>query len=295
MQCMTNAADRIRHKPDRASRARAGSKQPVTEADGGDGERNPLYVASVEKAVRVLRVFRHAGGSLSLTEIAERTGLGKSAAQRFCHTLAALGYLERDGRTRHLKPSRRLLEFSYIYLASDPITSIAAPFLLKARERCGEAVNLALPLDHDVIYVIRLPSLGASLTSPLVGGRAPMFCTSSGRSYLSTLPPDEAAAIVDASLREPLTRHTITDRAEILARIAEVRELGFTTAVQECIYGEISVGAPVWGGGQHGVGAVNICVTMPGWTLERVRAELAPVACHMAHEVSQALAVSPAD
>lgn len=291
---MTNAPDRIVRDHSVARSTLARGRANTSEAADGDETRDPLYVASVEKAVRVLQAFRDAGPSVSLTEIAERTGLGKSASQRFCHTLVALGYLERDPRTRQLKPSPQLLDFSYIFLASDPFTSIAAPFLLRAREKCGEAVNLALPLGHNVMYVIRLPSVNASLTNPLIGGCAPMFCTSSGRSYLSTLPPEEAATLVDGAPRTALTSHTVTDRDEILTRVAGAREAGFATAYQECIYGEITVGAPIWGRNRRGVGAMNICVTMPGWTLERVRDELAPIACQTAHEISQALAASPA-
>ena len=288
---MTDAADRIGAK----SRARSSTHDtaggPDPDAQGG---RDALFVGSVEKCFRVLQAFRDASPSLSLTEIAKSTGLGKSAAQRFCHTFVSLGYLERDPQTRRLKPTSRLLEFSYIYLASNHVSAIAAPFLLKAREECGQAVNLALPHGNDVIYVIRLPSLNSPLSNPLIGGTAPMFCTSSGRSYLSALPPDEATALIDQSPRFALTAKTITDRDEILTRISQARQDGFTTANQECIAGEITVGSPIFGRGHRGVGAMNICVNRPDWSLQKVVDELAPIACRTAHEISQALSASPA-
>src|SRR5688572_23729816 len=60
-----------------------------------------LFVGSVEKGMRVLRAFYNQSTPLSLTEVAERTGLGRSAAQRFIYTLKALGYLRQDPKTRH--------------------------------------------------------------------------------------------------------------------------------------------------------------------------------------------------
>ena len=60
------------------------------------------FVASVEKAFQVLRAFESRQRSLSLTEIADVTGLDKSAVQRFTYTLADLGYLKKDKETRRL-------------------------------------------------------------------------------------------------------------------------------------------------------------------------------------------------
>ncbi|GHA48860.1 IclR family transcriptional regulator [Amylibacter ulvae] len=272
---MTNAAELLSHKEKKSS---------------AQDNRSSLFVGSVEKCFFVLNAFHQSKRPLSLTEVALKTGLGKSAAQRFCYALVEMGYLEREADSRRMFPSAKLMEFSYTFLRSDPVNTLAAPHLLRARETCGQAVNLALPMDQDVIYVARLPSFHSSIVSPIVGGRAPMFCTASGRAYLSTLPDKERAKILKESDIRNLTPHTITDNAEILRRINDVSNKGYTIAVQECIIGEISIGAPIFGAGRQGVGAINICVTMPNWTVERVEAELAPIICQTAHDITVALA-----
>jgi hypothetical protein len=48
---------------------------------------HPLYVGSLEKGFRVLAAFGDDCAALGVTEIALRTGLDKSAAQRFSNTL----------------------------------------------------------------------------------------------------------------------------------------------------------------------------------------------------------------
>lgn len=288
---MTNAADRL--SVDRkvsGPGTKSLSVSPPSPAD--DYADDKLFVTSVEKAFSVLQAFYNESGALTLTEIAARTGMGKSAAQRFCHTLVRLGYLDRVRATRQLKPSMKLLDFSYICFAGNPLNSVASPFLLRARELCGEALNLSLPMGLDVMYVIRIPSPNAPLTSPIVGGRAPIYCTASGRAYLSTLTDEEALEIIRSSPRQALTSHTLTEESAILERIAQARMDGYTIAVEECIYGEVTIAAPIWGRGHRGIGSINICVTRPNWTQDRVRDELAPVVCQTAHEISQALAAS---
>lgn len=282
---MTNSSATFHHHGEPSNRR--------VDVDKPDAPRDALFVGSVEKALRVLQAFSGDKSSLSLTEISERTGLGKSAAQRFCHTLVTLGYLLRDERSRQLRPSAKLLEFSFTFLASDPISSIAAPYLVQAREVSGEAVNLALPHGLDVIYITRLPSLNSQLVNPPIGGRAPMFCTSSGRAYLSALPEGLAEQLVDQSNLRKITAHTITNKDQILALIAQARKDGFASAIQECINGELTVGAPIFGRQGKVVASMNICVHGRAWSPEEVVEKFSPIVMKTATEISQALATSP--
>ena len=60
--------------------------------DGPQAE-NALFVQSLARGMSVLEAFRDADGALSLGQIATRTGLTRSAAQRLVHTFRTLGYL----------------------------------------------------------------------------------------------------------------------------------------------------------------------------------------------------------
>ncbi|MEO3428314.1 IclR family transcriptional regulator C-terminal domain-containing protein [Pelagibius sp. CAU 1746] len=258
------------------------------------GARDPLFVESLAKGLAVLEAFYDESDSLGLSEIAAKTGLGKSAAQRFCHTLGKLGLLEKDERSRRLRPSRRLLDFSFMFLHGNPLVAIATPFVVRLHEEVGEATNFALPIDTDVMYVIRLPSPDSPVPNPAIGGRAPMFCTASGRAYLSALDAAAAMALIDASDRKSLTPRTITDREAILQRVAEGRESGYTLADQECITGELTVAAPVRGRDSMPMGAINICVSTPTWSIAQVRSKLAPKVTRAALDISRALGVGTA-
>lgn len=277
---MTNASGRVR----------SGDPEVVMTSDTlSVAAANPLFIGSVGKAFAVLQAFTGSKKPLGLSDITAATGLGKSAAQRCCYTLVSLGLLERDPQTRLMRPSVRMLELSYSYLAADPITAIAAPYLLKARESCNQAMNLGIPLDQDIIYIARLRSRQSHIINPIVGGRAPLFCTSSGRAYLSTLEDSAIESIFDASDLSPITRHTITQRDELYKRIEFVRSNGYGLANQECIPGELTIGAPIYQRPGVAVGAINICVSTPSWSMESVEAELAPLITQTAHGISMAL------
>ena len=88
-------------------------------------KQDTLFVASLEKGLRVLNAFRTHRQSLGITDIAQATNLDKSAAQRFTNTLHRLGYLEKDEQTRRYRPAIALMDFSYTYLQQDRLAEIA--------------------------------------------------------------------------------------------------------------------------------------------------------------------------
>jgi IclR family transcriptional regulator, pca regulon regulatory protein len=248
---------------------------------------NPLFATTLEKGLRILRVFYDANGPLGLSDLCRATGLEKSAVQRLTHTLAALGYLMKDKRTKRYYPAARLLDFSFMYLQSDPLIQAAGPHLLDAKEEAQESVNLGTLDATDVVYIYRLPSSSARIISPIVGARSPAFCTATGRAILSRLPENEAAAILDASDRSPLTSNTITDRDIILRKIEAARREGFTIAIQECLPGETTVAAPILNADDRSIGAVNISITTDHWDENKVRKKLAPIVIRAALAISR--------
>src|SRR5690242_6374036 len=171
-----------------------------------------LFVGSLEKGLRVLNAFLPDGTDLGLSDICRITGLDKSAVQRFTNTLAQLGYLEKDPRTRRYKCSVKTLDWSVAYVRSDRLIQVAGPHLVDLHEETRHAVNLSRLVETDVIYVVRIPARRARLLSPIVGERVPAFCTASGRAILSGRSADEIAAFLDRAPRVPFTERTVCDR-----------------------------------------------------------------------------------
>jgi IclR family transcriptional regulator, pca regulon regulatory protein len=248
-----------------------------------------LFVNSVAKAFQVFYAFGAQHASLSLTEIAEATGMGVSAAQRFVHTLHRLGYLRKDERTRRYRLGVRLLDFSFLYQRSNALTEIAIQDLVGLSERSDETVHMVERDGADIVYIARLPRHEVRLTSGVIGTRMPAFCTGSGRAMLSALPEAEAAALVESADRTPLTAATVTDPAEIMAALREARRLGYALIDGEVLAGEMALAAPVFDYAGAVVAAVGIVVPTSRWTPERVARRLAPMVVEAARSISRAL------
>jgi DNA-binding IclR family transcriptional regulator len=66
--------------------------------------------------------------------------------------------------------------------------------------------------------------------------RIPMYCTASGRAWLSALPDEEALALLRQSERTAHTRFTITDEAAILDELAQARQRGCAVNREELFW-----------------------------------------------------------
>ncbi|MBL28415.1 MAG: IclR family transcriptional regulator [Rhodospirillaceae bacterium] len=255
---------------------------------------SPLFVQSLEKAFRVLDAFDGSERFLGLAEIAARTGLDKSAVQRFAYTLERLGFLDKCPKTRRLALGQKGLDLAFNFLRTHPLVEAATPTLVELRRSCGERVNLSLFDGTTLIYVIRERARREYFYSSLIGRRMPTFCTAGGRAMLACLPEQEAAEIVARSELKPLTARTIIDPAAIMTKIAEARVAGYTVSAEESTIGELTVAAAVRDGDGRPLAAVHIAGSLGDWALDEFERRFAPLAVETALNLGRFESTAPA-
>jgi DNA-binding IclR family transcriptional regulator len=254
-------------------------------------DRDPLFNQSVEKAFAILEAFGGERRALNLTEVAAAVGMTKSSAQRCTHTLERLGYLARDPRVRRWVLTPRALGMAHAYLSAHPLIEQATTHLIDLNQVCGESVSLSEPYETDMVFIARFPSHKRFLIHMPVGRRLPMFCTASGRAWLSGLPVAEIQKYLRRSPLKPYTPHTLIDPGKILEQIEAAREAGYAWADQEYYRGDITIAAPVLGDDGLPVAAVNISGPSSRWTLADLRARYSSVLMETARACSSGTAV----
>lgn len=151
---------------------------------------NALYVGSVGKAFRVLDCFKGAAGDLSLTEIMERSGLDKSAAQRYAYTLSAEGYLQQNSQTRRYRLGPGVLDLTFHFLRTHALAEALNPLLLQLSKDTEQKISLSLRDGDWLVHVLRHQTSTEHYHASLVGRRVPLQCTAGGRAVMARL--DEA-------------------------------------------------------------------------------------------------------
>lgn len=262
---------------------------PISPPNKEAEESDPLFVRAAARAMHVLAAFNHASGPLSLSEIAARSGMDRSAAQRITHTLITLGYLRRGPNDRGYLPGVRLLDRTLDVLRLDPVVQKATPVLLELRKTVRERVDLSLFDEARLIYALRMQSKRETFFATLVGHSVPVYCTAGGRAVLSALPDDRVAQILDQAPLSAYTDQTLTDRDAIMAEVDQARTKGFALVTGELIQGEIAIGVAIAREPGQPLAAIHVAGSLAEWSPETFVAKIAPLAIEAANAIIECL------
>src|ERR1019366_8220957 len=213
------------------------------------------------KAFEVLRVLSAAPTPLGLSEVVKVSGMGKSAAQRFLHTLCALGYIRQDKERKTYSITARVLDLAQSYLGADGLRGKASHFLRAANLKTEETVNLTVLDRLSVVYLMRYQGFHEISVDLSIGSKLPAFCTAPGRVILAYLEEGESTWVLEKTDIKAYTPFTVIEKIKIVAALAAIRRDGYCISNQEAFVGDISVAAPVFNFAGRVVAAVNIAVS----------------------------------
>lgn len=239
----------------------------------------------MQRALTILELFSDRRPALTMSEIAELTGLNRATSYRFCQTLLKLGYLE-EADERRLRPGLKAVSLARAALSSHELPDLALPHLRELRNLTGETVNMALLDGADVVYVSRLLSDDLLALRLFVGSRLPAYASSLGRAMLAYLPDDDVEALLDGQELQSFTEYTIVDRSRLRAELRRIRRRGYAINNQELVVGICGVAAPVFGVSGRPVAAINLSLTRVP-ERDELDSKLAPRVVETAQTISE--------
>ena len=212
-------------------------------------------IQAVDRAAALLKAVAASRRPLTVVELAAATELNRSTAWRLLATLDRHGLVERDPTTQ-----RYSLGYAVVQMAAagdfDALVRRARPVLERLAVETGETANLAVAKRFDLVYVDQVEA--PQVMSPNWLGRSvPLHATSSGKSFLAWLPPQEREALTPLRLKR-FTATTITRRRELEEELEAARRDGYSICVgelEETLYG---VSAPVLSDRQRPVAIVSV-------------------------------------
>lgn len=265
---------------------------PKNRLSGDPARDSKLFIESLEKGFRLLECFESSHRRLSLTQLAQLSGLDNSSLQRLLHTLMTLGYLRKDDHKLYaLTP--RMLHLGTNYLRTNDLVERATPLLQIAHAKSGETINLVELDGADTIFVARFLAEHPINIWILLGSRTPVFCSAAGRVMLAHMPAAQARAIVERCDRRAFTARTLTDTEAIMAKVEQARAEGYAVSEQEFMEGDVSVGAAVFDRAGVVAAAVSCPVSAQRWKSAKVRQKVISLVRENARLISNGERVTP--
>ncbi len=235
---------------------------PVAFAD------SPDFVVSLARGLDIIKAFGNAerdsespsnmrpSDALTLSEVAERTGLARAVVRRFLYTLVELGYVITDGK--YFRLTAKILDLGYAYLSSFSLPKIAERFLEEVTLETKESSSASVLDGDEIVYVARVQTRRIMSVSLSIGSRLPAFCTSMGRVLLAHLPPEALEKYFKTAKFQRFTEKTICDPAALRKELNNVLKQGYALVDQELEIGLRSLAVPVLAGRARAVAAINI-------------------------------------
>jgi len=239
---------------------------------------------SLERGLAVMRSFTTHRPALTISEVAERTGLTRATARRVLLTLVDLDYVQATGRDFSL--SRSVLDLVKPFAAQQDPWDFAKPYLEALTERTGESASIAVLDGTEILYVARSQTRRLMTLNVTVGSRLPAHATSKGRVLLAFLPEAELEAYFDRTAIARYTDRTVIDEGELRDILAGVRRQGWAVVDQQLEEGLSSVAAPLTDPNGRAVAALSVCAHAGRVDSATLRSDVLPLVVENARRVS---------
>lgn len=257
----------------RAAPPRKGEASPSGLATWTGASKQELgreFVESLARGLTVLTAFGEGRSALTLTEVAQATGLARATARRALITYEHLGLVRATDRFFELTP--RVLGLGFPPLSRTTLPEIAGPRMAELAALVHESTSLSVLSGTDIQYTARVATRRVMSVNLAIGTRLPAYATSMGRVLLADLPePDRTLGPL-----RPLTSHTITDPTALAAVLDEVRAAGYALVDEELEEGLRSIAVPVRDRTGRAVAALNVAMHAARHSVEECVQDILP-------------------
>lgn len=262
---------------------------PAEELPAIGAERPPS--PAVDRALTILETLVAAEAPMTLTALAQATGVPLATCASIAQTLEMRGYASRTvvGRSHFWRPTLKLSGLAAQLDRKVDLSSITQPFLRRLVDDTGMAAHIGVLEGPLVIYVAKVGAPGIVQFNTYPGKTAPFNLTALGRAVAAYLPEADLAPLLKKLARGGGPKAEPVTGAQIRTKLAEVRELGYAVEDEEEDAGIGCVAAPFFDAQGQVAGSIGVT----GW-VERVRGtsltDIAAAVTAQSERLSQELA-----
>lgn len=203
------------------------------------------FLKTLEKGLKILNLFDEDQPSWSLKELTEAMQMNKTSAYRFINTFVEMDYLIKDETTKQISLGPMSIALGHRLLRASDLHQIVAPIIETACRKYNLSIDVSTFVHNAMVLVCRSEQQN-TLTFHQPVSVQELYCTAIGKAVLAHLPAPEFDQNIDLQSFHARTENTITDRSQLLAHLAEVRNNGYSLNDEEYIRGLISIGAPIF-------------------------------------------------
>ncbi|HLA82494.1 MAG TPA: IclR family transcriptional regulator [Thermoleophilia bacterium] len=201
-------------------------------------------VQSVQRALRIVRLFDFKHPEWVPAELARRSGLRRTTALRLIRTLEAEGVLTLNEQSGKYSLGPAVFQFAYVWIAEAALARIATPYLERLADATHESVGLTVWNDDGPLCIAHSPSPRPFKFLMYVGQTFTDVSNAHSKVLLG-FGPEERRSRALARPLERLTPFTVVDRERYADELRKVAAEGIAYDIQEQQVGVCALAVPV--------------------------------------------------
>lgn len=203
-------------------------------------------IPSLDRAVQVLALLAEDDKGLTLADLERLSAIPKSTLFRILTTLQHRNCVQWNEGERCYRLGYYLWVLGRSFVDHLQPYRVAERHMDNLRDATGETVFMACLETNVMVYLRRVDGTKAVAMMRNLGQTTPIYCTASGQAIVAFLPKQEADSALDSQDYIAHTDRTITDRAALEKRLAQVRRQGYAVVDAEYNNDLLCISAPVF-------------------------------------------------
>lgn len=220
-----------------------------------------------------------------IVDVTRELGLPWATVHRTIAQLAKANFLRRDPETHRYEVGPGLWYAGTAYVANHRVLRAAMPYLHKAEQIHGIAVQLTERIGYQAVNIYSAQPYATDISKAQYGYHFPLHCGSKGKVLLAFSESEFVEEYLARPL-EKLTDFSVTDAAVLRKELSEVRRRGYAVTIADVQPFTASIAAPVHDSSGRVVAAICFLSRKTLIQNNKRREELLEHLQHAAHSAS---------
>lgn len=199
-------------------------------------------VSVTGRLLSVLEAFEDTNKTLSIVEIAEKTGLPRSTTYRMVNDLEIWGALTKNSDSTY-QVGIRIWELGQ-HAGLSQHEHVVRPYLQDLFDLAHENVHMAVRQGATALYVDKIYGSKKLPMVSRVGSKLPLHSTAVGRVLLAAEPAWFVKTYLDKKLVAPTSKTTL-NREALEKELRQVKRQGYALTVEQMRLGASSIAVPI--------------------------------------------------
>jgi IclR family acetate operon transcriptional repressor len=244
-------------------------------------------IQALDRGLALLRVVAEADG-LTLTDLAQRTGIAPSTVHRLLFTLEAHRFVAHDEERGLWLIGVDAFQTGTAFLRNRRLAGMGRDTMRELMEQTGETINLGIEDDGEVVFISQVESHNTLRAFFRAGSRSLMHASGVGKALLAGMSEQRVKQILYSKGLLRFTEKTFVDPTALFAELQKSRQRGWAVDDEERTLGMRCVAAPIYNEMGETIAAVSMSGPAVRITLERL-GEFGPTMMRAADQITESI------